>query len=313
MILSASRRCDIPAHFSNWFYHRIQEGYAYVRNPFSFHQVSRINLSPDVVDCIVFWSKNPHPMLPRLSVLNEYMYYFQFTLNAYGQEIEPNLPDLTARIRTFQELAGRLGKRRVLWRYDPVILTPVYTTAWHQDRFAYLAERLSDYTETCVFSFPDLYPSMARRAAPSGIRPLNGPEKNNVAQALSAIARSYGLGLYTCAEDIDLSPYQIGHARCIDPFLISRLLGCDLDWKKDSGQRPGCGCAAAIDLGVYHTCTHGCVYCYANSKNGPSPARLQAYEETAPLLCSRLTAADRILEPDIKSGKDPQLRLPFPI
>lgn len=312
MILSASRRCDIPAHFSNWFFYRIKEGYAYVRNPFQFHQISHVNLSPDVVDCIVFWSKNPYPMLSRLSDLAGYLYYFQFTLNAYGKEIEPNLPDLSARIHTFQELAGRLGKRRVLWRYDPVILTPVYPIAWHREQFAYLAERLADYTETCTFSFPDLYPSMVRRAAPHGIRPLSGPEKTTVAQTLSDIARSYGLRLNTCAEDIDLSAYHIGHAKCIDPFLISRLLECDLDWKKDNGQRPGCGCAAAIDLGVYHTCTHGCVYCYANRRNGPAPDRLSAYEETSPLLCSRLTETDQITRPQMKSWKNPQLRLPFP-
>lgn len=311
MILSVSRRCDIPAHFANWFYHRIREGYVYVRNPFRFHQISHIDLSPDVVDCIVFWSKNPAPMLSRLPELTEYMYYFQFTLNAYGREIEPNLPDLAARIHTFQELAGRLGKQRVLWRYDPVLLTPDYTVSWHRERFAYLAEQLAGYTQTCTFSFPDLYPAMARRAALSGIRPLSGPEKSDLAQSLSAIARSCGLSLNTCAEDIDLSAYRIGHARCIDPFLISRLLGCDLDWKKDGGQRPGCGCAASIDLGIYHTCTHGCVYCYANGPSGPSPARLQAYEETSPLLCSRLTEADQISKPSVKSWKNPQLRLPF--
>ena len=110
MIISASRRTDIPSFFSDWIINRFRERYACVRNPMNFHQVSRIRLSPDVVDCIVFWSKNPAPMLDRLDALKDYMFYFQFTLNAYGRDLEAALPAPAVRIRTFQALSERIGR-----------------------------------------------------------------------------------------------------------------------------------------------------------------------------------------------------------
>ncbi len=143
MIISASRRTDIPAFFSEWMINRLKEQTAYVRNPVNFHQISKINLSPKVVDCIVFWSKNPGPMLPKLPALKDYMYYFQFTLNPYGEDLEANLPSLPARIDTFQTLSRYLGKERVLWRYDPIIVNEKYTTNWHIETFRRLTEQLS--------------------------------------------------------------------------------------------------------------------------------------------------------------------------
>ena len=114
MIISASRRTDIPAFFSDWIINRLKEQYAYVRNPMNIHQVSKINLSPDIVDCIVFWSKNPNPMLEKINLLENYMFYFQFTLNAYEEDLEANLPSLQTRINTFQTLSNCIGKERVV-------------------------------------------------------------------------------------------------------------------------------------------------------------------------------------------------------
>ena len=141
MIISASRRTDIPAFFSDWFINRLNEQYAFVRNPVNIHQISKISLSPDVVDCIVFWSKNPGPMIDKLNALESYMYYFQFTLNAYGKDLETDLPDVETRIHTFQALSRRIGKMRVIWRYDPIIVNDRYSVDWHIKRFRYLAER----------------------------------------------------------------------------------------------------------------------------------------------------------------------------
>ena len=140
MIISASRRTDIPAFFSDWLLNRLDEQYAYVRNPMNFHQVSKINLSPDVVDYIVFWSKNPQPMLSKLNKLEKYMYYFQFTLNAYHKDIEQNLPSLDDRIETFQNLSRHIGKGRIIWRYDPILLNVSYSVRWHIDALSYIAD-----------------------------------------------------------------------------------------------------------------------------------------------------------------------------
>ena len=157
MILSVSRRTDIPAFYSDWFYNRIREGYACDRNPMNRHQVSKIRLSPDVIDCIVFWSKNPAPMLPRLGELADYMYYFQFTVTPYGRELETGLPQKEIIIDTFRQLSDRIGPKRVIWRYDPILFSQSMDVSYHLHGFEAIAKRLASHTQTCVISFVDLY------------------------------------------------------------------------------------------------------------------------------------------------------------
>ena len=309
MIVSASRRTDIPAFFSDWFLRRIEEKYAYVRNPMNPHQVGKINLSPDIVDCIVFWSKNPQPVLDKLGNLENYMYYFQFTLNAYDKDLEQNLPSLENRIKTFQELSKIVGMQRVLWRYDPIVLNDKYTIDWHTEKYAYIAERLSSFTEKCTISFIDMYPKISRQMRRENICELSVEDKITLAKRFSSIAHSCGLTIDTCAEDIDLSDCHIGHARCIDDRLISRLLGCSITVEKDPNQRSACGCVSSVDLGLYNTCQNGCAYCYANHNPNTRVQNFQAYDPNSPLLCSRLTDQDKITERRVKSYKDLQLHL----
>ena len=153
MIISASRRTDIPTYYSNWFYNRIKEQNVLVRNPMNIHQVGKIDLSPDVVDGIVLWTKNPVPMMPRLSELERYNYYFQFTLNAYDLDVEPNIPSKNEIIiPAFQKLSQMIGREKVIWRYDPIFFNNKYTMEYHCKYFEVLAEKLSDYTEKCTVS-----------------------------------------------------------------------------------------------------------------------------------------------------------------
>ena len=159
MILSVSRRTDIPNYYSEWFYNRIKEGFLYVRNPMNAHQVSEIKITPDVVDCIVFWTKNPLPMMKRLNETKDYNYYFQFTLTGYGNDVEVNLSNKkTEMIPVFQELSEKIGKQKVIWRYDPIFFSDRYTKEYHLKAFKSIAEALSGYTEKCVISFVDIYP-----------------------------------------------------------------------------------------------------------------------------------------------------------
>lgn len=309
MIISASRRTDIPAFFSEWIINRLNEQYAYVRNPMNIHQVSSINLSPDVVDCIVFWSKNPKPMLNKLNSLQDYMYYFQFTLNAYEKDLETNLPTLTARIDTFQALSNHLGKERVLWRYDPIIVNEKYSVDWHIEKFEYLTERLCLYTEKVTISFVDLYTKIFHNIKGKNIYELSYKQKNTLAKHLTEIAHSHNIEIAACAEDIDLSSYGITHARCIDDRLISKLLHCSIDAEKDKNQRSECGCAASIDLGFYNTCQNGCVYCYANHNYATRKQNFESYDPFSPLLCSHKTEFDKITERNVKSQKNLQLSL----
>ena len=158
MILSVSRRTDIPAFYSDWFMNRLKEEVVMVRNPMNYHGISKINLSPNVVDCIVFWTKNPQPMFKYLDEIEKkYKFYFQYTVNAYEKDMEPNLPNLDERLKNFIYLSERYGKERVIWRYDPIVITTKYSLEWHIKKFEYIASKLRNYTKTCVFSFLDIY------------------------------------------------------------------------------------------------------------------------------------------------------------
>lgn len=151
MILSVSRRTDIPNYYSEWFLNRIKQGYVYVRSPMNAHQISKIILSPEVVDCIVFWTKNPQPMLSRLHELAAYPFYFQFTLTGFGNDIEHHVPHKKkCMIPIFQELSRKIGKERVIWRYDPIIFTDKYTPEYHLKAFEQIAKELHGYTSKCV-------------------------------------------------------------------------------------------------------------------------------------------------------------------
>ncbi len=306
MIISASRRTDIPAFFSEWFMNRMEAQYAYVRNPMNIHQISKINLMPSIVDCIVFWSKNPKPIINKLDTLND---YFQFTLNAYHKDFETNLPSLDERIQTFQALSALIGRQRVIWRYDPIILNNQYSINWHIKKFEYIAKQLCNYTEKVTISFIDLYSKISNNIKRQTIFELSYVQKNTIAKHLSEIAHSYHLKIDTCAEDIDLSTYDIDHARCIDDKLIAKLLDCSIDADKDKNQRLECGCVASIDLGFYNTCQNGCTYCYANHNADVRKRNFEAYDSSSPLLCSQVTELDKITERKVKSQRNMQLRL----
>ena len=177
MIISASRRTDIPAYYPDWFYNRIREGYVCVRNPMNFHQVSRIDLSPDVVDGIVFWTKNPLPLMSRLEELRAYPFYFQFTLTPYGKDVEPGVPSKNDIILpAFQELSRQIGPERVIWRYDPILLTDRYTMDYHITFFSQLARRLEGYARKCIISFVDLYRNTQSNMNGLGFAPLTEKE-----------------------------------------------------------------------------------------------------------------------------------------
>jgi DNA repair photolyase len=267
MIISASRRTDIPSYYSEWFLNRIKEKIVYVRNPMNVHQISKINLDPELVDCIVFWSKNPKPMIDKLQFINEYMYYFQFTLNPYESDIEARLPPKTEIIETFKKLSDKIGPQKVIWRYDPILINNKYNMTYHIDKFEKLASVLKGYTEKVTFSFIDFYKRITENIKLLGITDISTEEKNLIAQSFSEIARNNNLSIDTCAEDIDLSGYGIMPARCIDDRLISKITGYNLQVKKDENQRLECGCVKSKDIGEYNTCSNGCVYCYANYSN----------------------------------------------
>lgn len=293
MIISASRRTDIPAFYASWLFNRIKEQYVLVRNPYNPKMISRIDLNPASVDCMVFWTKNAAPMLNRLDRLNAYKYYFQFTVNAYGQELEPGLPPLVQRLETFKRLADAVGKERVIWRYDPILINEKYDIHFHQQQFAAIAHALDGYTEMCMLGFIDHYRHIRTVLARHHIEPLVREDIETMASAFKSVLHSSSVQLTTCTSKVDLSPLGIPAGRCIDDRLIERITGHAISARKDKNQRALCQCVQSVDIGAYNTCLNGCLYCYANRSaltGIQSVARL--HDPQSPLLIGQLSGED---------------------
>ena len=310
MIISASRRTDIPTYYSEWFFNRLREGDVLVRNPMNARQISRISLSPEAVDGIVFWTKNPVPMLSRLGELEPYPYYFQFTLTAYGRDVEPNLPGKNGvLIPAFQELSRMAGRERVVWRYDPIFLSDRYTVEYHCRYFRVLAAKLGEYTEKCTVSFLDFYRSTARNMRSLHIREMTAAQQREMMERFSEIAGEYGLYIDTCSEAISLEDLGISHASCVDRERLERIGGYRLKVGRDRNQRKECGCAASVDIGAYDTCGNGCLYCYATDSPPRAAERVRVHRPDSPILFGTVGPEDVIREREAVSLREQQLSL----
>ena len=273
MIISASRRTDIPAFYARWFINRIRAGYCTVPNPFNRQQIARVSLLPEDVDLIVFWTRNPKPLFPYLDELDQggYLYYFQFTLLGYPQEIEPHNPSRTAAIAAFQELANLVGPERVIWRYDPVVFSQLTGAGYHAENYAQIAAALKNYTHRSVISLMDMYTKSRVRIDQLNQDGLGiieydgGPSQrfDDLMRAIVQAAHKNEMQIQSCAENLDLTVYGIRAGKCIDDEYIRTTFGLEVDHRKDPGQRKACGCVVSKDIGMYDSCLFGCPYCYA--------------------------------------------------
>jgi len=272
MIVSASRRTDIPALHWAWFMDRLRHGVCSVANPRNPSIVSSISLRPEDVDAIVFWSKNPAPMLPfvrEIEAINP-RFYVLFTLNDYPLDLEPAMPPVAERVAVFSRLSDMIGPARVVWRYDPIVLSSRTDADYHRLRFERLCGQLRTRTERVIVSVVDMYGSTRRalkRLESRGWRfspdPAADPSLPGLLRDISGMAAAAGIAIQSCAEDARVNACGIRPGACIDSELIRRLWGRCADPRKDPAQRPACLCAVSRDIGMYGTCSHGCVYCYA--------------------------------------------------
>lgn len=280
MIISASRRTDIPAFYADWFINRVREGRCEVPSPFNLRQIASISLKAEDVDWIVFWTRSPRPLFRHLRELDGrgFGYYFQYTLLDYPALIDPHSPPASRALDTFRALADRIGPERMIWRYDPIVLSGITPSGYHLETFERLATALRGYTRRVVVSFLDVYAKARRRlremqndGAPL-LSILRNDEDNqnilssgarNLVVGLRQIALANDLEIQSCAEEIDLAPYGIPPGKCIDAGLIEQLSGQAVTYQKDPGQRKACGCALSKDIGMYDSCLFGCRYCYA--------------------------------------------------
>ncbi|MBE5783607.1 MAG: DUF1848 domain-containing protein [Clostridiales bacterium] len=305
MILSVSRRTDIPRWYMPWLMNRIHAGYAIMQNPMNAGQYFRVDLSPKVVDCIVFWSKDPYPALEYLDELSErgFQYYFQFTLTPYGQDLERFLRPKEEIEKTFIELSGKTGKDRVIWRYDPIILNRELTMEWHKTQFLRMCEKIGAHTDTVTISFVDIYSKLHHAA----LRSIMDEEMKELAGFIGDTAKRFGLKAVACSESGDFSAYGIGRSACIDRARIEKLLGCALDIPRDKNQRANCGCCQSVDIGAYNTCTNGCIYCYANTSEGAAKRKYEAHDPRGEMLFGTVPENAPIRERKSVSWKTGQL------
>lgn len=297
IIISASRSTDIPAFHSKWFVNRLNKGYVKWTNP--FNQVPQY-VSFEKTRVIVFWTKNAEPILPFLKEIENkgINYYFQFTLNDYEKEgLEPSVPKLDERIATFKKLSNIIGKNKVIWRFDPLILTDKISVEQLLNKIENVGNAINDYTNKLVISFADIeqYAKVKRNLTAAGFNykdfDTNNMEK--ICEGIQKINEPWGLEIATCAESLNFEKYNIKHNKCIDDDLLIKLFRNDTvlmdflcpkkekkvglsafgggsepeiicDNLKDKGQRKECGCIVSKDIGQYNTCGHLCVYCYAN-------------------------------------------------
>jgi hypothetical protein len=294
LVVSASRSTDIPAFYGDWFMARLAAGYVKWKSPFGGNP---LYVSFDKARVFVFWSKNPAPFFPHLPVLDRrgYGYSFLFTLNDYDAErLEPGVPPVVERIATFIRLSRRIGKGRVVWRYDPLVLSDWISVQDLLEKIKSIGDRIAPFTERLVFSFVEIekYTKVRRNLQAGGVagaREFSEDEVDEFCTGLSALNRSWGLSLTACAEGRDLSRFGIGRGQCIsydlllkefgdDPLLMDFLRSNDQQtlggtaavidpsrWLKDPGQRNTCRCIVSKDIGEYSTCPHLCTYCYANT------------------------------------------------
>ena len=311
MIISASRRTDIPTYYSDWFFNRIKEGFVFVRNPINARQISRVKLTPDVVDGIVFWTKNPVPMIDRLNELRDYMFYFQFTITSYGKDIEPNVPQKNSDVLSaFQEVSNIVGADRVIWRYDPILLNEKYTFDYHVRAFTKIAGELQGHTKKVTISFIDTdYRNLKSNIEALKLVDFPMAMQRELASLLANIAKEHGLSIDTCAEKIDLHECGIEQARCIDDRLFSKLLSSPLDVEKDKSQRLECGCISSVDIGMYNTCMNGCLYCYANYSKGAIIGNHAKHNPQSPLLFGEVGMDDKVTDRTAKVYRNSQMDL----
>jgi hypothetical protein len=273
-IISASRRTDIPAYYSEWFMNRIRAGFCRVVNPLYPQQKTHpVNLSSDAVEGIVFWTRNPLPLMRYLDELDNkgYHYYFLHTLIGYPKSFDPGISGYEKAIGTFQALSSRLGPGRVRWRYDPIVFTQLTPPEWHQQRILEIAGSLQGFTEQMIFSFVIDYSHARQRyqkLKDQGVCFMDVDDlRLRQEELVGWIGRTlpdFGITPCVCADQRDWSGRGIHKAQCVDGVLISGLNGQQQKYRKDPAQRVDCCCAASRDIGANNTCPAGCFYCYAS-------------------------------------------------
>lgn len=304
MIVSVSRRTDVPAFHFDWFMNRVRAGYAMVRNPVCRSVVYRVPLRPSDVDMFTFISKDPRPSIPHLRELKDmgYELSFQVTVTPYGRDLEPNVPEDAVVAGAVREISEIIGRDRVIWRYDPVVISDRYDMDFHRENFDRLASLMEGHVERCVFTFLDVYDKHLPLFSSGRLREATEGERAEFVRTAVPIAEGHGIELSTCCTENDYSEYGATYRPCLDPKSF-RSWGVPYELQTNP-VREGCRCVKSIDIGAYDTCRHDCLYCYANRANDSSRAS-HVYDPESEIIYGSVGPDDDITE--LRSRKSARL------
>lgn len=307
LIINTGSRTDIPAYFSDWFYNRIKEGYVLVRNPYYPTQVTKYELNPEVVDVLVFCTKNPEPMLDRLKELSDFSSFWFVTITPYGKEIEPYVPEKEQVVDSFWRLSEQVGQDGISWRYDPIFITEKYSVDYHINSFAHIAEKLKGYTKQCVVSFIDLY-EKTKRNFPAA-KAVTMKEQESLIAAFSQIAEKNQVQIHLCCENSSLTRKHVDADGCMTKEVLEKAIHGKLKVPKMKSAREECNCLLGADIGMYNTCGNGCLYCYANYDRKSVIENMKHHDINSPFLIGHQREEDVIKQAKQKSWLNRQISL----
>ena len=302
MIINTGMRTDIPAFYSKWLMNRIHEGYVCTRNPYNPSQVTRYSLSPDVVDCLAFCTKNPEPMFKYLEELKEkYKMYWFVTITPYGKNIEPMVPDKKKVIESFKVLSKSLGKNAIGWRYDPIFIGNGFDVRKHIECFDKMANKLKGYTNNVTISFLDLYEKVKRNAP--DLRPPTKEEQLEICKAFYEIGKRNDMIIHACCEKEYLKQTGVECNGCMSQDIVELGIEETLNPPKKKNVRDGCNCLMGNDIGAYNTCAHLCKYFYANANPGLVNENIKMHNPNSPFLIGNNMFGDKVNDAKQKSWK----------
>jgi len=300
-IISVSRRTDIPAFYSDWFLNRLKEGVAGYVNPFGGGKRVVVSLKPEDVISFVFWSKNFQPFLEPLKVIDDMGYgsMFHFTITGLPRDFECNLVETEMAVKTLKKMSQRYSPKHIIWRYDPIIISDLTDAKFHLKNFQRLASELEGQVERCFFSYVAMYGKVKRNfkklEEEKGVHVIDPDDetKKALADELAEIAEGYGIKMHTCCGDFLIND-KIKKAHCVDGNLIRELFPHDVKLKARP-TRKECGCAESRDIGTYDTCSHGCVYCYANMNKEKAMKAYESHDKDSAFLGYSRSQSDKWL------------------
>ena len=305
MIINVGGRTDIVNYYTPWLLNRLEEGYAYSRNPFARENVYKLSLKPEDVDCLLFCSKNYKPILKHIGDIDEkYNILCNYTITAYGKDIEPKVPSINQSIKTLKRLSDIVGVNKILWRYDPILLTEKYTVEKHLETFEYMAEKISPLVYRCIFSFVDMYKKVEENMPE--IIPFTDEDKVKLLKGIGEISKKYNLYTQTCATNESYERYGIHAAGCTTREILEQAHNVVYKNVKGTGIRENCQCIPSRDIGAYNSCLSECKYCYANRKPDIPKKVIKMHNEKSPLLLGQLKENDRLIGTKIISYIEPK-------